>query len=109
MGSGGGGLSHGCGGRVEEEEGGAAGVCGCRGVGFGGVAGAVPPGPGPGPGVWGWNGAGTGKGSGASGGSARSGRMACGSGIRGGGGASEPGALVGFGGFACAVRLCGCA
>jgi len=81
-------ISHGCGGRVEEEEGGAAGVCGCGGVGFGGVAGAVPPGPGPG--VCGWNGAGTGKGSGASGGSARSGRMACGSGIRGGGGGAVP-------------------
>jgi hypothetical protein len=72
-------ISHGCGGRVEEE-GGAAGVNGCGGVGFGGVAGAVPPGPG----AWGWNGAGMGKGSGASGGRARSGRMAWGSGIRGG-------------------------
>jgi hypothetical protein len=39
-------ISHGCGGRVEEEEGGAAGVNGCGGVGFGGVAGAVPPGGG---------------------------------------------------------------
>ena len=53
-------------------------------------------------GVWWWNGGG--KGSGASGGSARSGRMACGSGIRVGFGRGEPGTLVVLGGFALLAR-----
>jgi hypothetical protein len=64
-------ISHGCGGRVEEDQGGAEGVRGC------GRVGVVPPGLR----TWGWNDVGTtmGKSSGES-----SGRMTCGGrGLRG--------------------------
>jgi hypothetical protein len=91
-------ISHGCGGRVEEEAGGAAEFWGWEGVGLGVVAGAAAAAV---EGVWGRNGGG--RGSGASGGSARSGRMACGSGIRGGDGGRRGGGPSGFWGSACAV------